>query len=77
MLLSGMRFLYLPNPILARSAMVLLKKKDFYLLIFGCSRSSFGEGNGTHSSTLVWKIPWTEEPGGLQSMGLQRVGQTE
>ena len=27
----------------------------------------------THSSTLVWKIPWTEEPGGLQSMGLQRV----
>ena len=26
-----------------------------------------------HSSTLAWKIPWTEEPGGLQSMGLQRV----
>ena len=29
----------------------------------------------THSSTLAWKIPWTEEPGGLQSMGLQRVRQ--
>ena len=28
----------------------------------------------THSSILVWKIPWVEEPGGLQSMGLQRVG---
>ena len=28
----------------------------------------------THSSILVWRIPWTEEPGGLQSMGLQRVG---
>ena len=28
----------------------------------------------THSSTLVWKIPWTEEPGRLQSMGSQRVG---
>ena len=28
----------------------------------------------THSSTLAWKIPWTEEPGGLQSMGSQRVG---
>ena len=28
----------------------------------------------THSSTLVWKIPWTEEPGRLQSVGLQRVG---
>ena len=28
----------------------------------------------THSRTLAWKIPWTEEPGGLQSMGLQRGG---
>ena len=28
----------------------------------------------THSSILAWKISWTEEPGGLQSMGLQRVG---
>ena len=28
----------------------------------------------THSSTLAWKIPWTKEPGRLQSMGLQRVG---
>ena len=28
----------------------------------------------THSSILAWQIPWTEEPGGLQSMGLQRVG---
>ena len=27
-----------------------------------------------HSSILAWKIPWTEEPGGLQSMQLQRVG---
>ena len=28
----------------------------------------------TPSSILAWKIPWTEEPGGLQSLGLQRVG---
>jgi len=28
----------------------------------------------THSSILAWKIPWMEEPGGLQSMGSQRVG---
>ena len=28
----------------------------------------------THSSILAWGIPWTEEPGGLQSMGLQRIG---
>ena len=29
---------------------------------------------GTHSSTLAWKIPWTKEPGRLQSMGSRRVG---
>ena len=28
----------------------------------------------THTSILAWKIPWTEEPSGLQSMGSQRVG---
>ena len=33
------------------------------------------EGMATHSSVLTWRIPRTEEPGGLQSMGLQRVGQ--
>ena len=32
------------------------------------------EEMATHSSILVWRIPWTEEPGGLQSMGSQRVG---
>ena len=31
------------------------------------------KGMATHSSTLTWRIPGTEEPGGLQSMGLQRV----
>ena len=31
------------------------------------------EGMATHSSTLAWRIPWTEEPGGLQSMGPQRI----
>ena len=33
------------------------------------------EGMATHSSILAWRVPWTEEPGGLQSMGLQRVRQ--
>ena len=32
------------------------------------------KGMATHSSILAWKIPWTEEPGGLQSMGPQKVG---
>ena len=31
------------------------------------------EGMATHSRILAWRIPWAEEPGGLQSMGLQRV----
>ena len=31
------------------------------------------KGTATHSSILAWKIPWTEEPGELQSIGLQRV----
>ena len=35
------------------------------------------EGNGTQSSTLAWKIPWIEEPGGLQSMGLEESDTTE
>ena len=32
------------------------------------------KGMATHSSILAWEIPWTEEPGRLQSMGSQRVG---
>ena len=35
------------------------------------------EGMAIYSSILAWRMPWTEEPGGLQSMGSQRVGQTE
>ena len=31
------------------------------------------KGMATHSSILAWRIPWTEQPGGLQSMGSQRV----
>ena len=38
------------------------------------SGKSPGEGNATHSSILAWKIPWMEDSGRLQSMGLQRVG---
>ena len=32
------------------------------------------KGMATHSSILAWRIPWTEEPGGVSSMGSQRVG---
>ena len=36
---------------------------------------SLEKGMATHSSILAWRIPWTEEPGGLLSIALQRVGQ--
>ena len=42
-------------------------------LIPGLGRS-LGKGNATHSSILAWRMPWTGEPGGLQSIGSQRVG---
>ena len=35
---------------------------------------SLEKGMATHSRILAWRIPWTEEPGGLQSMGFRRVG---
>jgi len=35
---------------------------------------SLGKGMAIHSIILAWRIPWREEPGKLQSMGLQRVG---
>ena len=38
----------------------------------GSGRSP-GEANGNHSSIFVWRIPWTEEPGRLQSMGFQEL----
>ena len=38
------------------------------------SGKSLEEGPATHASILSWKIPWTEEPGRLQSIGLQRAG---
>ena len=60
---------------------VLLSNCGFFFF-FGCGVSSFGgvqchpmeKAMATHSSTLAWKIPWTEEPGRLQSMGFRRVG---
>ena len=38
-----------------------------------CRGDLLKEGMATHSSILAWRIPWTEEPGGLQSVGITRV----
>ena len=53
-----------------------LKVLIFYPLFFFTSHWAYysEKAMATHSSTLAWKIPWTEEPGGLQSMGSLRVG---
>ena len=40
----------------------------------GCEEPLKEGGHGTYSRVLAWRIPWTEEPGGLQPMGSQRVG---
>ena len=39
-----------------------------------CREDPLAKGMATHSSILAWRIPWAEEPGGLQAMGSQRVG---
>ena len=44
----------------------------FYFLVY--FHGLLEKTMASHSSTLTWKIPWTEEPGGLQSMGSRRVG---
>ena len=39
-----------------------------------CQEDLLEEGMAPHTSILAWRIPWTEEPGGLHSLGSQRVG---
>ena len=63
-----------------RSAFIAIPKKDnakecsYYHTIAVNSHAGTEKAMAPHSSTLAWKIPWTEEPGRLQSMGLGRVG---
>ena len=51
-----------------------LKRKGVYVYLFIIHIVVLEKEMATHSSVLAWRIPWTEGPGGLQSMGLQRVG---
>ena len=53
-----------------------IKKKKMHVPSLG-REDPLEEGMATHSGILAWRVPWTEEPGGLQSMGSQRVGPTE
>ena len=57
------------------SLQLMRRLKSWKLTQIGSSKALGPEkAMATHSSTLAWKIPWTEEPGGLQSMGLLGVG---
>ena len=56
--------------LLMQETRVLFLSQDTRVLSLRCP----GIGNATHSSILTWKIPWAEEPGGLQSTGSQIVG---
>ena len=55
--------------IILQTKVHVIKAMVFPVVMYGSEKSM-----APHSSTLAWKIPWTEEPGGLQSMGLLRVG---
>ena len=50
------------------------KTQEIQVWLLG-REDSLEKGMATHSSTLDWEIPWTEEPGGLQSTGLQSQAQ--
>ena len=52
----------------------MLYRRSLFITYFIYSSVYIGEDNGTHSSTLAWKIPRMEEPGRLQSMGSLTTG---
>ena len=63
----------LRTSLVAQMAKNLLAKQETWVQSLGWE-DPLEEGMATHSSILAWRIPWTEDPGGLQSMGLQSVG---
>ena len=58
---------------MAQMVKILPAMQETYVLSLGWE-DPLEKGMITHSSILAWEIPWTEEPGGLQFMGSQRVG---
>ena len=75
----GLLALIYPHPPLPRATLVAQTVKNLPAMQETRVQSLGGEeplekGMATQSSILAWRIPWTEEPGGLQSMGSQRVG---
>ena len=67
-------FLLSQSSLVAQMVKNLPVKQETWIPSLG-REDSLEKGMATHSSILAWRIPWTEEPGGLQSIGLQRVRQ--
>ena len=59
---------------MAQTVKTLLETKEIQIRSLG-REDPLEKGMATYSSILAWRILWTEEPGGLQSVGSQRVGQ--
>ena len=59
--------------LVAQTVKNLLEMQETWVQSLG-QKNPLEKGMAIHSSILAWRIPWTEEPGGLQSMRLQRVG---
>ena len=72
--LSAFLMIQLSHPYLTIGKTIALTRQMMSLLFNTLSRLVTEKAVASHSSTLAWKIPWTEEPGRLQSMGSQRVG---
>ena len=58
---------------LVKSLLAMQKTQEMRVQSLG-REDTLEKGMATHSSILAWRIPWIGEPGGLQSIGLQRVG---
>ena len=61
-----------PGGSMGKNPPAMQETEDTQVLSLG-QEDPLEEGTATHSRILVWRIPWTEQPGGLQSLGLQRV----
>ena len=63
-----------PGALVGRTCLPVQKTEETQVGSLGW-KDPLEEGMATHSSILAWRIPWIEEPGGLQSLGSQRVRQ--
>ena len=72
--MTGHTLIYCETSLVAQMAKNLPTKQETQVQSLGWE-DPLEKGMATHSSILAWRIPWIEEPGGLYSMGLQRVGQ--